>query len=271
MALVTTSDGARLNESAAASYERLNAAFLAHFGKRLYISSGARTHAQQVQAFTDNHQLTPIKNNGRYITRKWNGQTWYLKPGKATVATPGTSAHEYPPGRAADFGSGVATRGSREHNWMRANAGRFGWTWTGEHFVTVEPWHWEHTSSGSASGGSETGNEDDMSALAEQQIDAVYKALFGPNNGDTATTKPLGWRNVYGDAQASAYGLLPIAIHNQTLIAAQAGRLAAIEEVVEQLATGSGASIDMNAVARAAERGTKAALSGLTLTAEVDE
>jgi len=266
MVLVTTSDGARLNEAAAASYELMNAAFYAAFGKRLYISSGARTHAQQVQAFTDNHQLTPIKNNGRYITRKWNGQTWYLKPGKATVAVPSTSMHEYPPGRAADFGSGVATRGSREHNWMLANAGRFGWTWTGEHFVTVEPWHWEHTSSGSAAGGS-TGEEDDMSARAEQQIDAVYKALFGPNNGETATTKPLGWQNVYGDAQASAYGLLPIAIHNQALIAAQSGRIAAIEEVVEQLAKGSGAILDMNAISAAAERGTKKALDGLVLTA----
>lgn len=193
MPLVTTSDGARLNESAAASYELLNRAFFARFGKRLYISSGARTHAEQVQAFTDNHQLTPILNNGRYITRKWNGLTWYLKPGKATVAVPGTSMHEYPPGRAADFGSGVATQGSAEHNWMIQNAGSYGWVWTGAHFVTIEPWHWEHISGSSSGGG--TVPEGFLMALTDTQqaelyngVSALYAAIFGPNG--TVTSLP---------------------------------------------------------------------------------
>lgn len=175
MALVTTTSGARLNSDAAASYEDLNRAFIARFGKRLAINSGARTYEEQVKAFKDNHQLTPILNNGKYITRNWNGQTWYLKPGKATVAQPGTSNHEYPPGRAADFGSGVQTLGSVEHNWMRANAGRYGWEWTGEDFVTVEPWHWEKT--GSYGGGGTAPQEDVMNAEQEKKLDAVLQAL----------------------------------------------------------------------------------------------
>lgn len=156
MTLVMTSAGQRLNPDAAASYEALNAAFTARFGKRLTISSGARTYEEQVRIFTTNHQLTPILNNGRYITRKWQGKTWYLKPGYATAAVPGTSNHEDPPGRAADFGAGVQTRGSVEHNWMLNNAGAYGWTWTGKNFVTVEPWHWEKTFSWAGTGGGST-------------------------------------------------------------------------------------------------------------------
>ncbi|PVE94985.1 hypothetical protein DC434_13755 [Microbacterium sp. TPD7012] len=146
------------------------------------------------------------------------------------------------------------------------HASNFGYDRNGRPY-TVDFMDYADTS-GSASGGG--GDEDDMSARAEQQIDAVYKALFGPNNGETATTSPLGWQNVYGDVQSSAYGLLPIVIHNQTLIASQAGRLAAIEEVVEQLAQGSGAVLDMNAISAAAERGAKKALDGLVLTADVE-
>lgn len=154
MALVRTSSGAWLNEDAAASYELMNAAFRARFGRNLYITSGARTYQQQVEIFTTNNTTKPTRwSDGRYITRWWNGQIWYLKPGYATAAVPGTSNHEYPPGRAADFGSGVQTRGTAEHNWMIANAWQWGWVWTGKDFVTIEAWHWEKLRPTLAGGG----------------------------------------------------------------------------------------------------------------------
>lgn len=187
MVLVQTSAGQRLSPSAAQSYEALNSAFTARFGKRLNISSGARTYEEQVKIFTTNNQLTPIKwsPSRGYITRYWQGRTWYLKPGYATAAVPGTSNHEDPPGRAADFGSGVQAVGSAEHNWMLQNAGNYGWEWTGRSFVTIEPWHWEHTGSWSG-GGSTTPEEDDMDANQANQLTYVYNAMSKPY-GDQLT------------------------------------------------------------------------------------
>lgn len=144
--LVQTSAGAYLNADAAASYEVMNASFTRDLGYRLSISSGARTHQQQINAFTDNYNpFYTVAELGRVERRWWNGRWWYRKPWRATVAVPGYSNHEYPPGRAADFGSGVQSLGTAGHNWMLRWAGDFGWEWTGRNFSTLEPWHWEKT------------------------------------------------------------------------------------------------------------------------------
>lgn len=110
--------------------------------------------------------------------------------------------------------------------------------------------------------------EDDMTPDQASQLDAVYKALFGPNNGSASTKSPLGWKNVYDDAQSSAYGLLPISLHNQTLIVKNAGELAAIKTALAQISVGSGVALDMKAIEDAAERGARDALSGLTLVSK---
>lgn len=144
MALVKTSAGAYLNADAAASYEALNKAFTARFKKRLPITSGARTYDQQAAIFKSNYNpYYTVAEAGRVEVRIWNGVKWYRKAWHPTTAVPGTSNHEYPPGKAADFGGGVQTRNSAEHNWMLQNAPKFGWAWTGKNFSTVEPWHWE--------------------------------------------------------------------------------------------------------------------------------
>lgn len=109
--------------------------------------------------------------------------------------------------------------------------------------------------------------EDDMSAKAEEQIEAMFQAMFGPKNVDGGAG-PLQWQNWDGDAQAVKYGLLPIVIHNQTLIAQNQGKLAAIEQAIEQLSVGSGVTLDMKAIQDAAERGARDALSGLVLRAD---
>ena len=112
--------------------------------------------------------------------------------------------------------------------------------------------------------------EDDMFTDEDRErLNATYAGVFGSRNlTDKAT--PVSWKNIDGSVQKVNYGALPIVIHNQTLIARQAGRLAAIETVVEQLASVNGAVLDMKAIEAAAERGAKEALSGLTLTADVD-
>lgn len=175
--LVRTSAGALLNSDAAASYEALNAAFTQHFGYRLSITSGARTNAEQEQIFRQNYTTIPISGRPRVW---WNGQWWYQRPGRPVTAKPGTSNHEYPPGKAADFGSGVATQGSAQHNWMLANAGNYGWEWTGRNFA--EPWHWEKnwTWAGGGSGGYE--GDDFLMGLLQWQQEAIFNALYSPDN-----------------------------------------------------------------------------------------
>lgn len=272
--LVMTSAGQRLNPSAAASYEALNKAFTARFGKRLNISSGARTYEEQVTIFTTNNQLTPIRwSNGQYITRKWQGRTWYLKPGYATAAVPGTSNHEDPPGRAADFGSGVQTRYSAEHNWMLANAGNYGWEWTGRTFVTIEPWHWEKTLSWSGGGGSTTPEEDDMPTMSEFLNYPAYDG--GPTistffkNVDQGGIATQVWhstkvRRPEGDFEA----LQELADTKSILLQLRASQ-AGLEAAIQALANAKG--LDASAILEAAQRGVENALKKVSFTAEIAE
>lgn len=64
-------------------------------------------------------------------TRQWQSRTWYLKPGFAPMAAPGTSNHNL--GIAVDVWSASGER----LEWMLANCLRFGWSWE----IQSEPWH----------------------------------------------------------------------------------------------------------------------------------
>ena len=64
------------------------------------------------------------------------------KPGLAAV--PGNSNHGF--GIAVDFCGGIQRFGSGAHEWMVANAGRFGWvhpSWAQQGGSKPEAWHWE--------------------------------------------------------------------------------------------------------------------------------
>jgi hypothetical protein len=64
------------------------------------------------------------------------------KPGLAAV--PGTSEHGW--GKAVDLCGGVERFGSASHEWMRANAPKFGWyhpDWARQGGSRPEAWHWE--------------------------------------------------------------------------------------------------------------------------------
>lgn len=103
---------------AAAATDRLNAAFRATFGRDLTVTDSYRTLEQQIT----------------------------IRAAKGHMAAPpGTSNHGW--GIALDLGGGIETFGTVEHEWMRANAGAFGWIhpdWAQAHGTKPEPWHWEY-------------------------------------------------------------------------------------------------------------------------------
>ena len=108
----------RFRCDAATALTAMNQAFRAVFGTNLAITDSYRTYDEQVQ----------------------------LKISKPTLAaTPGTSNHGW--GLAVDLSSSINVFGSPQHNWMRANANRFGWyhpAWAQFYGSLPEPWHWEY-------------------------------------------------------------------------------------------------------------------------------
>ncbi|KGM11535.1 peptidase M15 [Cellulomonas carbonis T26] len=96
----------------------LNAAYRSAFGVNLSLTSSYRSYDEQVRL----KQLKPT-----------------------LAATPGTSNHGW--GLAVDLGGGVQNFGSPQHNWMRANANRFGFfhpRWAQINGSLPEAWHWEY-------------------------------------------------------------------------------------------------------------------------------
>lgn len=141
-------------------------------------------------------------------------------------------------------------------------------------YKSIDPTPWLRTMLSGTAGGATDPEEDDMTPKEVEQLltqtDAVYKALFGPNNGPRAAAAPLKWADIGGHPKSVGYGALDIIIHNQSLIAQQAGKLSALSEAVSQL-TGGG-KVDMAAVEAAAERGARDALAaGWTLTPTIED
>jgi cell wall-associated NlpC family hydrolase len=103
---------------AAAAYRAMSAAFAGAFGSPICITDSYRTYASQVRLY---------------------GQ----KP--ALAAVPGTSNHGW--GLAVDLCGGIESFGTASYNWMKANAGRFGFLhpdWAEPGNGREEPWHWEY-------------------------------------------------------------------------------------------------------------------------------
>jgi hypothetical protein len=108
----------RLRTDAARAFDRLNAAHVADFGRPICITDSYRSYAAQVDLFK-------------------------RKPSLAAV--PGRSQHGW--GLAVDLCGGMQIFGSPAHEWLRANAGRFGWEhprWARPGGSKPEAWHWEY-------------------------------------------------------------------------------------------------------------------------------
>lgn len=105
-----------------------------------------------------------------------------------------------------------------------------------------------------AGNGSTTIGDDDMSAAAENDIKNIHAML---STGASIL--------IDGKVQKFNYGVLPIVAHNQTLLARQAGQIAALSSAVSQIKGGT--PLDMEAIEEAAEKGAREAFEGLTFTA----
>jgi D-alanyl-D-alanine carboxypeptidase len=106
-----------LRGDAAAAFDRMSRDYAGTFGKPICVTDSYRSYAQQVA-------LKAIK--------------------PVLAATPGTSNHGW--GQAVDLCDGVNSFNSVTHQWMRANAPRFGWylpSWAQQGGSKPEPWHWE--------------------------------------------------------------------------------------------------------------------------------
>lgn len=107
-------------------------------GWNLSITSAAdafRTYQIQERIFRERYTTTYL--SGR-PTKRWNGVTWWLKPGQATAAVPGTSNHGK--GLAVDINNaGPFDVGF--HKWMSSTGPKHGWS-NAEGRSIKEPWHW---------------------------------------------------------------------------------------------------------------------------------
>jgi LAS superfamily LD-carboxypeptidase LdcB len=109
--------GQSLRYDAAAAFNRMSQFHAATVGSPLCVSDSYRSYQDQVAVYRS-------------------------KPGLAAV--PGTSEHGW--GKAVDFCGGVQDSDSSAYQWMKANAGRFGWfhpDWAEPSGSRPEPWHWE--------------------------------------------------------------------------------------------------------------------------------
>lgn len=110
--------GEMLRCDAQAAFLKLNTAYLAQFGKNICVTDSYRSYAQQVA-------IKKTKGN--------------------LAAVPGTSNHGW--GQALDLGCGIQTFNTAQYNWMKQNAGTYGWkhpAWAEPGGIKPEPWHWEY-------------------------------------------------------------------------------------------------------------------------------
>lgn len=139
-ALTKMSTNLYARADAAASYERMAKEFNKVYGPML-MTDAYRSYELQVKIFTERYDIRWIGRGPYGDVRWWNGKR-YVRMRNAAAAVPGTSNHGI--GVAVDFASGInSSFSSPQHNWMKAHAGRFGWSNAAGRTIN-EPWHWEY-------------------------------------------------------------------------------------------------------------------------------
>ena len=109
--------------------------------------------------------------------------------------------------------------------------------------------------SSTAGGGGIIIEEDDMFTQEDRNnLNNLYAGVF---SGASVL--------VDGQVKKFNYGILPIVANNQTLIAQQSGRIAALESVIKQLAEKPGSPVDLSAVEAAAKAGIAAGVALLNI------
>lgn len=95
---------------------------------------------EQINLFNTRYSATKTPRKPE-VTRKYQGKTWYLKPGMAPAGTPSTSNHGI--GLAID----VANCSGKRLEWllgdgfMTSNALKYGFTWEVKDGRNAEAWH----------------------------------------------------------------------------------------------------------------------------------
>lgn len=145
-------DGARLTPYMKYQIDRLDAAFYRRFKLHLIVSSGIRTHQEQIDIFLRRYTTNPggrrvYTRNGRPDIRYWQGRKYYRIDPVGTVAVPGTSNHEVQGTTAAvdlrDTGKdpGVLTMGTERARWLKAEVESGKYDMDPEGYNFAEAWH----------------------------------------------------------------------------------------------------------------------------------
>lgn len=166
-----TRNGQRLTPYMLYQLDRLNAAFKARWGVELIVTSGIRTHQEQIDIFLARYvKAGDVRGRKVYDTRVWNGVKWYRVSAAGTVAVPGTSNHEVQGTNAAmdirDTGNdaGVTVKTSARGRWIRAEYAKYDMEAEGDNFG--EGWHVKVRNIGNAvPGGSGGGGMDKQEFL----------------------------------------------------------------------------------------------------------
>lgn len=144
-------DGSRLTPWMLYIIERANREFEARWGCELLVTSGIRTHQEQINIFLSKYRVQWFGNGPYGDVRWWNGKRYVRHVGGGTVAPPSKSNHEIQgtgdDAKAAfdlrDSGrdAGVSRGNNPRANWLRENAPRLGLIASGYGFG--EPWHYD--------------------------------------------------------------------------------------------------------------------------------
>lgn len=111
-----------------------------------------RSFDGQLKMFMDRYTTTDLGRKPQ-VTRKYEGKTWYLKPGKAPSATPdptGSRGSNHGWGLAIDLGYNrfgrLTSMGGKCFEWMCANAPKYGFYLQGNNMKSkeFEAWHWQY-------------------------------------------------------------------------------------------------------------------------------
>ena len=222
LALLAPADRGALHVHAARSWAAMAEA-AARDGITLRATSAVdtyRTLTRQTAAFRERYTRTP--HPGR-PTKQWQGVTWWLLPGMAPTATPGTSNHGW--GLAID----VCTVGELGQPVALAPSGnptsiaRRAWDWLVDHYESygwsheysspgTEPWHIRYVP------GDET-----PPALIPPEPTPQPEPI--PDEEDDVT------RYTYRDTRYHNVWLIPDALHLSPVVAGKYGDLERVEDL----------------------------------------
>jgi LAS superfamily LD-carboxypeptidase LdcB len=137
-----------------------------------------RPYADQESLFRQRYTTSYIAGASR---KWWNNQWWYLRPGNAMAATPGTSNHglglaidtafDKDPSDGLGPDDAVAITGHPQFGWFRDNVARFGFSFE----LQSEPWHIRYVAG------------DAVPTAVKAFEDSINRPPFDPANGKWGT------------------------------------------------------------------------------------